>query len=51
MISWRKSTYSDTDGLGSCVEVAPTDHTILIRDSKNRDTRLLSCTPPTSTCS
>lgn len=45
MTSWRKSTYSDAEGLGSCVEVAPADHTILIRESKNPDTRPLSCTP------
>ncbi|MEW2380686.1 DUF397 domain-containing protein [Micromonospora sp. NPDC047707] len=31
---WRKSSYSDNNG-GACVEVAATDRSILVRDSKD----------------
>ena len=42
---WRKSSYSDSTG-GSCVEVsAPGD--ILVRDTTNRDGRVLALRPPT----
>jgi len=33
-LQWFKSTYSGDEG-GECLEVAPTPHTIHIRDSKN----------------
>lgn len=35
-LTWFKSSYSDGEG-GDCVEVAPSPHTIHIRDSKNPD--------------
>lgn len=36
METWRKSTYSGTDG-GQCVEVADTANVVLVRDTTNRD--------------
>jgi hypothetical protein len=33
MLSWRKSSYSDTGG--QCIEVAPAGTRRLVRDSKN----------------
>ncbi|MFE0135020.1 DUF397 domain-containing protein [Streptomyces sp. NPDC059037] len=33
-VAWRKSSYSTADG-PDCVEIAPTPHTIHVRDSKN----------------
>ncbi|UXY29093.1 DUF397 domain-containing protein [Streptomyces sp. HUAS TT20] len=33
-LQWFKSTYSSSEG-GACLEVAPTPHTIHIRDSKH----------------
>lgn len=33
--AWRKSTYSDVDGNGNCVEVALAVHSVRIRDSKS----------------
>jgi len=33
--AWRKSTYSDVDGNGNCVEVALAPHSVSIRDSKS----------------
>ncbi|MFJ4836581.1 DUF397 domain-containing protein [Streptomyces sp. NPDC088746] len=32
--SWSKSSYSSNEG-GECVEVAATDHAVLVRDSKD----------------
>ncbi|MFD0168635.1 DUF397 domain-containing protein [Streptomyces decoyicus] len=34
-LEWFKSSYSDSSNGHDCVEVAPTPHTIHIRDSKN----------------
>ncbi len=33
---WSKSSYSDDDGGGNCIEVANRSHTIHVRDSKLR---------------
>ncbi|SCF67957.1 DUF397 domain-containing protein [Streptomyces sp. Ncost-T10-10d] len=33
-LNWFKSTYSAGDG-GECIEVATTDHAVLVRDSKD----------------
>ncbi|WP_427166471.1 DUF397 domain-containing protein [Streptomyces sp. C1-1] len=33
-LQWFKSSYSGDEG-GQCLEVAPTPHTIHVRDSKN----------------
>jgi uncharacterized protein DUF397 len=33
--AWRKSTYSDVNGEGNCVEVALAVHAVSIRDSKS----------------
>ncbi|MFJ1544426.1 DUF397 domain-containing protein [Streptomyces sp. NPDC088246] len=33
-ISWFKSSYSSNEG-GECIEVAPTEEAILVRDSKD----------------
>jgi len=35
-LQWFKSSYSDNEG-GACLEVAYTEHTIHIRDSKTSD--------------
>ncbi|MDX2709769.1 DUF397 domain-containing protein [Streptomyces sp. PA03-6a] len=43
-LSWRKSTYSDTEG-SNCVEVATTPHRVHVRDSKDPDGPSLSFTP------
>ena len=43
--AWRVATY--TGSSGDCVEVGDTDHTILIRDSKDRDARTLTFTAAT----
>lgn len=32
--SWRKSTYSDAQGNGNCVEIAHHSATVAVRDSK-----------------
>lgn len=45
MASWRKSSYSDSDKLGSCIEVATGDRTVFIRDSKHPTRSHLTCTP------
>jgi hypothetical protein len=37
MIKWRKSSHSQGQGQGECVEVAGVAQTALIRDSKNPD--------------
>jgi hypothetical protein len=37
MIRWRKSSHSQGQGEGECVEVARVAETALIRDSKNPD--------------
>ncbi|MDX3096221.1 DUF397 domain-containing protein [Streptomyces sp. ME01-24h] len=42
--SWRKSTYSDTEG-SNCVEVATTPHRVHVRDSKDPDGPALSFSP------
>jgi hypothetical protein len=33
--AWRKSTHSDVNGQGDCVEVALAVHSVRIRDSKS----------------
>ncbi|MEU1215765.1 DUF397 domain-containing protein [Streptomyces sp. NPDC005790] len=33
-LSWSKSSHSSNEG-GECVEVATTDHAVLVRDSKD----------------
>ncbi|MFE4328415.1 DUF397 domain-containing protein [Streptomyces sp. NPDC056831] len=33
-VSWFKSSYSSNEG-GECIEVAPTEEAILVRDSKD----------------
>jgi uncharacterized protein DUF397 len=38
-ISWRVSSWSKN---GNCVEIASSDVTVLIRDTKNRSGRVLS---------
>lgn len=35
-MDWRKSSYSGGNG-GNCVEVAPLDSAVAVRDSKRRD--------------
>jgi hypothetical protein len=35
MIQWRKSSYSQDDGHGNCVEVSTNTPALLVRDSKN----------------
>ncbi|MCF3132558.1 DUF397 domain-containing protein [Streptomyces olivochromogenes] len=47
-LQWFKSSYSGDEG-GQCLEVAPTLHTIHIRDSKNtpEDGPTLQVTPAT----
>jgi hypothetical protein len=35
MINWRKSSHSQGQGEGNCVEVASVAQTALLRDSKN----------------
>jgi hypothetical protein len=42
MGTWRKSTYSDSNG-GQCVEVA-CDSSVMVRDTTNRDGGTLSFT-------
>lgn len=44
MPTWRKSSYS-TNG-GECVEVA-LDHTVLVRDTKDREGGTLTASAPT----
>jgi hypothetical protein len=34
--SWRVASFTGASG-GNCVEVGDTDHTILVRDTKDRD--------------
>lgn len=46
MIRWRKSSRSQGEGQGNCVEVAHTGKTALIRDSKNPGGPHLTLTPP-----
>ncbi|MCT7354937.1 DUF397 domain-containing protein [Streptomyces sp. 15-116A] len=45
-LEWIKSSYSSDDG-PSCVEVASTPATILVRDSKNPTGPRLALTPTT----
>lgn len=40
-VNWRKATYSGTGG-GDCIEVGHTDHTIMVRDTKNRSGLVLA---------
>ncbi|GLU50288.1 DUF397 domain-containing protein [Nocardiopsis ansamitocini] len=35
-LAWHKSSYSNQTG-GHCVEVAESAHTVLVRDTQNRD--------------
>ena len=42
---WRKSSRSNDQTLGCCVEVAATPDEILVRDSKDADGPRLSLTP------
>jgi hypothetical protein len=35
-LQWRKATYSSGNG-GNCIEVATTDRTVAVRDSRNPD--------------
>ncbi|MFF4362443.1 DUF397 domain-containing protein [Streptomyces sp. NPDC001604] len=46
-LHWFKSSYSDTDDINDCVEVAVAPATIHIRDSKTPDTAHLTVTPAT----
>ena len=43
-LSWYKSSYSSQDG-GDCIEVAPTPHTVHVRDSKDPEGPILRFTP------
>ncbi|AUH42795.1 DUF397 domain-containing protein [Streptomyces sp. CMB-StM0423] len=43
-VSWFKSSYSSQDG-GDCIEVAPTPHTVHVRDSKDPEGPILRFTP------
>ncbi|MEU8471578.1 DUF397 domain-containing protein [Streptomyces sp. NPDC029006] len=44
-LHWFKSTYSDGNDPGDCVEVATTPTVVHIRDSKTPDTARLKVTP------
>ncbi|MBV7699870.1 DUF397 domain-containing protein [Streptomyces sp. TRM70350] len=46
-LHWFKSSYSDTDDVNDCVEVATTPATIHIRDSKAPDAARVTVTPAT----
>jgi hypothetical protein len=48
-LHWFKSSYSDTDDVNDCVEVATTPAKIHVRDSKTPDTPHLTLTPATWT--
>ncbi|MGW3728281.1 DUF397 domain-containing protein [Streptomyces sp. NPDC000851] len=48
-LHWFKSSYSDTDDVNDCVEVATTPATIHIRDSKTPNTPHLTVAPTTWT--
>ena len=41
MEGWRKSSYSDGNG-GNCVETASRDGMVLVRDTKYRDSAVLT---------
>jgi len=41
MEGWRKSSYSDGNG-GNCVETASRDGVVLVRDTKRRDSAVLT---------
>ncbi|WP_326796121.1 DUF397 domain-containing protein [Streptomyces sp. NBC_01808] len=43
-LSWFKSSYSSPQG-GDCIEVAPTPHTVHVRDSKNPEGPILGFPP------
>jgi hypothetical protein len=43
-LSWFKSSYSTPQG-GDCIEIAPTPHTIHVRDSKDPDGPILRFPP------
>ncbi|MFF9626278.1 DUF397 domain-containing protein [Streptomyces griseosporeus] len=47
-LNWFKSSYSGSQG-GECLEIAPTPHTIHIRDSKSPTTPHLTLSPATWT--
>jgi hypothetical protein len=40
-LDWRKSSFSGGNG-GACVEVASTDHLVVVRDSKDRSGPILA---------
>ncbi|GAA3824037.1 DUF397 domain-containing protein [Streptomyces phyllanthi] len=44
-LHWFKSSYSDSNEPGDCVEIAPTPTTIHVRDSKNTTGSHLGFTP------
>jgi hypothetical protein len=44
MLSWRKSSYSSSNG-GNCVEVGTAPRTVTVRDSKNPHGPELAITP------
>lgn len=41
MEGWRKSSYSDGNG-GNCVETAAVGGVVLVRDTKHRDSTVLT---------
>ena len=43
-MTWRKASYSGSNG-GGCIEVAPTDAAIAVRDSKDPAGPQLAFTP------
>jgi hypothetical protein len=43
-LPWRTSSYSTAQG-GNCVQVAPTPHTIAVRDSTDPHGPILTLTP------
>lgn len=44
-LTWRKSSYSGTQGTGSCVEVARVPDAVAVRDSKDPDGPVLAVSP------
>jgi hypothetical protein len=42
-LTWRKSSYSGANG-GNCVEIAETDHGVLVRNSNQPDAGTLAFT-------
>lgn len=41
-LTWRKSSYSGTQGTGSCVEVALAPEVVAVRDSKDPEGPVLA---------